>query len=119
MNTKNYGAQPTSGGASPDLTTDGRLAVISSGIAGVTVYDVATLAPIGDPFPFAAEVRQGSLAADAAVLATATEAGAVLWDLDVDTWPEIACRAAGRTMSSVEYDQFGLGAGPDRACSGT
>ena len=32
---------------------------------------------------------------------------ALLWNLDVDTWPEIACRAGGRNLSVAEWKSSG------------
>ena len=32
---------------------------------------------------------------------------ALIWNLDVTSWPEIACRAAGRNLTSAEWAQFG------------
>jgi hypothetical protein len=31
----------------------------------------------------------------------------VIWDLDVDSWPQIACRAVGRNMTIEEWEQHG------------
>ncbi len=31
----------------------------------------------------------------------------ILWNLDIDSWPVIACRAAGRNLTGSEWDQFG------------
>ena len=40
-------------------------------------------------------------------LATLVDDRALHWNLDVDTWPEIACRAAGRNLTTEEWEQFG------------
>ena len=31
----------------------------------------------------------------------------ILWNLDIDSWPVIACRAAGRNLTASEWDQLG------------
>jgi WD40 repeat protein len=32
---------------------------------------------------------------------------ALIWNLEVTSWPDIACRAAGRNFTSAEWAQFG------------
>ena len=32
---------------------------------------------------------------------------ALIWNLDVETWPGIACLAAGRNLAQEEWEQFG------------
>jgi hypothetical protein len=44
---------------------------------------------------------------DALRLVTFDETHALVWNLDVTSWPEIACRAAGRNLSQDEWRQFG------------
>jgi hypothetical protein len=31
----------------------------------------------------------------------------LIWNLDVEAWPEIACQAAGRNLTRQEWDRFG------------
>lgn len=47
--------------------------------------------------------------ADAGGLRLVTALGdyALAWNLDMDEWPAIACRAAGRNLTQAEWDQFG------------
>ncbi|MFN0089729.1 MAG: AAA family ATPase [Acidimicrobiales bacterium] len=40
-------------------------------------------------------------------LVTLDDANVLLWNLDVTTWPAIACRAAGRNLTQAEWKQFG------------
>ena len=40
-------------------------------------------------------------------LVTAVGEHAVVWNLDVGSWSEIACRAVGRNLTRAEWDQFG------------
>ncbi len=39
----------------------------------------------------------------------------LVWNLDVDTWPEIACLAAGRNLTDAEWTQFGPRDHPNHA----
>ena len=34
---------------------------------------------------------------------------AIVWNLDIDSWPDIACRAVGRNLTESEWEQFGPG----------
>ncbi|MDH3683572.1 MAG: hypothetical protein OEV40_26940 [Acidimicrobiia bacterium] len=40
-------------------------------------------------------------------LITRVDQHAVVWNFDIDTWPEVGCRAAGRNLTREEWDQFG------------
>jgi WD40 repeat protein len=40
-------------------------------------------------------------------LVTMDDEHGLIWNLDVASWPEIACRAAGRNLSQAEWAQFG------------
>ncbi|MGI9599164.1 MAG: protein kinase domain-containing protein [Acidimicrobiales bacterium] len=40
---------------------------------------------------------------------------ALVWNLNVESWPEIACLAAGRNMTAEEWDQFGPADQPHQA----
>ena len=40
-------------------------------------------------------------------LATLDDQRVYFWNLDVSTWPQIACKAAGRNLSRAEWEQFG------------
>jgi hypothetical protein len=42
------------------------------------------------------------VAPDTGIVGTATEVHVLLWDFDLDAWPDIACQAAGRNMTSEE-----------------
>ena len=53
------------------------------------------------------------LATDAARLATVVDNATVVWNIDLDEWPELACLAAGRNLTEAEWDALGPG-GPYR-----
>ena len=38
---------------------------------------------------------------------TPFEGNAMIWNLDMDTWVDVACRAAGRDMTRPEWEMFG------------
>ncbi|MGD9752007.1 MAG: hypothetical protein AB7W59_13535, partial [Acidimicrobiia bacterium] len=52
---------------------------------------------------------------DQLVLATVDGDAVHVWNLDVATWPAIACRAAGRNLSAREWAQFGPRGAPYRS----
>lgn len=52
-------------------------------------------------------VANGDGLGDHLRLVTGLGDNAMIWNLDVDSWPEIACRAAGRNMTLAEWEQFG------------
>jgi DNA-binding SARP family transcriptional activator/WD40 repeat protein/tRNA A-37 threonylcarbamoyl transferase component Bud32 len=95
------------GGQSPDITADDRHAIVGGGPTGATLLDLETLEAVGEEFPYIHTPWPASLAAEANLLATATDHGTVIWNVDVDEWPQIACRAAGRNMTHTEWTQVG------------
>ncbi len=36
----------------------------------------------------------------------------VVWNLDLERWPEIACQAAGRNLTIAEWEQYGAAGEP-------
>ncbi len=42
-------------------------------------------------------------------LATAAEDTALVWNMDFDAWPDIACQAAGSNLTRAEWEQWGPG----------
>jgi len=67
----------------------------------------------------ASRTELGAFPNDPGIFASANDAGpqlqlitgvgehGVIWNLDVDSWPSIACRAAGRNLTKVEWDRIG------------
>jgi hypothetical protein len=103
------------GGQNPEILAGDRYAVTGGFPGGATLWDLETLTPIGDPFPHVTDYREPSLAADAKLLATTTGTEAVIWNVDVESWPDIACRAAGRNMTADEWEELGPQDEPYRA----
>lgn len=60
-------------------------------------------------------VASGNDRGDELRLVTLVGEHALLWNLDTDEWPEIACRAAGRNLTAEEWEQFGPTGEPYRA----
>ncbi|NNE11193.1 MAG: hypothetical protein HKN41_02995, partial [Ilumatobacter sp.] len=97
----------------PYFSDDGRwMFTLSDG--NLRMFDVERRTLVGGPFPEPAE-GAGGAARNAAFAITPSERGAIVWDLDAETWPEIACRAAGRNMTVDEWEQFGPADEPYRA----
>jgi hypothetical protein len=103
------------GGQNPDILAGDRYAVTGGFPGGATLWDLETLTPVGDPFLHVTDYRHPSLAADAKLLATTTGTEAVIWNVDVESWPDIACRAAGRNMTATEWEELGPQDAPYRA----
>ncbi|MCP3855402.1 MAG: protein kinase [Actinomycetia bacterium] len=40
-------------------------------------------------------------------LVTAAQNSALVWNLDIESWPEIACQAAGSNLTRAEWEQWG------------
>jgi DNA-binding SARP family transcriptional activator/WD40 repeat protein len=79
------------------------------------LWDVETGQQIGDPFPNDPGIFAGAQTGDVPQLVTKVGDAIHTWNLDVDSWPDIACRAAGRNMTQAEWDQFGPTGEPYRA----
>ncbi|MCP3934320.1 MAG: WD40 repeat domain-containing protein, partial [Actinomycetia bacterium] len=92
------------GGEAIRLSADGDL-LFSNGAEGVHMWDAATLEPIGIVFPHD-KGYAGELAPDAEVLMTYIDDRIVLWNVDVDAWPTIACQAVGRNMTLAEWEEY-------------
>jgi DNA-binding SARP family transcriptional activator/WD40 repeat protein len=109
----------TVGPQNPDIAaTDDYVVIGGSGLgAGIWALDLEddTMVKMGDNFPFSGQAAQASLAGEADLLGTVPKDRAVIWDVDTDHWPEIACRAVGRNMTRVEWAQFGPAGQPYRA----
>ena len=86
---------------------DGRL-MMTVGDGKAQLWDFASGERIGDVFP-AADSWTGAPSGDLRWLVTAIDGRAIRWDLDVDAWPAVACRAA---RPQLDPSRMGLH-GPD------
>ena len=89
-----------------EITADGRY-LKTGGLTGAQLWDPTSLAPIGGPFPHDQDVWTATLAADTNQLATVVDGATMIWNIDLDDWPEIACRAVGRNLTREEWANFG------------
>ena len=89
-----------------EITADGRY-LKTGGLTGAQLWDPTTLAPIGEPFLHDRDVWTATLASETNQLATVNDGATMIWNIDLDEWPEIACRAAGRNLTREEWAKFG------------
>jgi WD40 repeat protein len=89
----------------PFFTDDARY-MVTKADGRPRLWDLTERVQIGGAFPNDEGAAPG-VADNARWLATLLGAAATVWDLDVDRWFEIACRAAGRNLSLEEWDQYG------------
>jgi WD40 repeat protein len=90
-----------------DVSPDGTMvAAYHFANATLALYDTETLEPIGRPIPVSDWMFQPSFSADGTRLAGNGLFGAVLWDVDPDSWQDKACMAAGRNLTRAEWEQY-------------
>ena len=71
------------------------------------LWDTSTGLAIGDPFPNDRGISILGREGEGLHLATLVDGDLVSWNLDVDTWVDVACQAAGRNLTRGEWDQYG------------
>jgi len=90
----------------PWFSTNG--ALLLTGFDGsVRLWDAELGEQIGQPFPNDPGVRAGGAEGSPLQLATASGDHVLIWNLDIDSWFRIACRAAGSNLTLAEWEQFG------------
>ncbi|MGH9174721.1 MAG: WD40 repeat domain-containing protein, partial [Vicinamibacterales bacterium] len=119
---------PMIGGGGPlssvQFSPDGKT-LAAGGFAGhITLWDLATQTPIGDPLNSAGrEVLWLAFTSDgdelmSTVVADRSRADLVIWALAIDVWSERACSTANRNLTRDEWSQY-LGSTPYHAnCPG-
>jgi len=95
------------GTQNPEILKGDRYAVLSSDDEGFVVWDIEAWEAVGDPIDYDTAYRPPAVAGQAKLVAAATGGQTLVWNVDPDTWPELACRAAGRNMTADEWEQFG------------
>ena len=100
------------------LDENSRLLAVVAG-PSATLWDVETGIQIGEPFPNDEDnligIQDGVRAPQ---LITAEGRARLIWNLDVDSWRDLACDMAGRSMTQAEWDQYGpSGADYHATCS--
>ena len=79
--------------------------LITAGLDGQTLlWDVESRAQIGDPWPGG---EGGAGSPDGRFVITLAGEHIRLWDADTSRWADVACRAAGRSMTRAEWEEFG------------
>jgi hypothetical protein len=71
------------------------------------LWDVATGQQVGVEFPTDERTNSGVNFGDTLQLVTGAPDSALVWNLDVAEWAEIACRVAGSNLRRSEWDQWG------------
>lgn len=90
----------------PFYFSDSDKYLVVSGDRAARLWDLEVGEQIGDLFPN--DPDNVILGADGApTFVTAVGDHRLVWELDVDSWPAIACRLAGRNLTLAEWDQFG------------
>ncbi len=79
--------------------------VLTSGDGSAILWDLEQEALVGLPFPNDPDFRIGGR--NGPELLTAVGDWMLLWNLDIESWPRIACQAAGRNLTGDEWKQFG------------
>jgi len=84
-------------------------ALLLTVVGGVgQLWDVATGERIGNETVTAAGTLPLPSVGDGQIRGlTATDTHALVWNLDVDTWADVACRAAGSNLTADEWAQWG------------
>ncbi len=95
------------GGQSPDILAGDRYAVVSGSQDGAIIWDLEAFARVGDAFPYDTDYRHAAVASEAMLLAGVHNGETLVWNVDVDSWPDIACRAAGRNLTVDEWEAYG------------
>jgi hypothetical protein len=79
----------------------------------LALFDAETLRPIGRPFTVSDFLFTPYFTPDGRRVTGNGLFGAVLWDVDPDSWQEKACLAAGRNLTRAEWREY-LGDEPYR-----
>lgn len=100
------GPADSSGGPfGPTYTADGAI-LLSTNSARAQLIDVASGVGIGVPIPSTADIPAAPSSSGLFVVSSDGES-VFRYDLDTQQWPEIACRAAGRNLTQVEWEKYG------------
>ena len=98
-------ADASGGPMGPTFTEDGKY-MVATNSARAQLIDLATGVGIGAPFPSSAEIPANP-SASGKYIVTSDGTSVFRYDLSVGDWPAIACQAAGRNLTQVEWEKFG------------
>jgi WD40 repeat protein len=79
------------------------------------LWNVTTGEQIGSEFETHRSTNSGANYGENLQLVTGTEKHALIWNLDIEEWPEIACKTAGSNLTENEWQQWGPSDEPYRA----
>lgn len=96
-----------SGQGVPLLFSNNDALLLSSHDNVARLWDVATGQQIGVDMVTAERTIAGINTGDALQLITGTEEGALIWNLDTESWADVACRSAGSNLTRAEWEQWG------------
>ncbi len=88
--------------------------LVTSADGDLRLFDLEERALVGEPFPRDEQIA-GSASVNARFGSTTFDGVSIIWTIDPESWPEIACRAAGRNLTPDEWAQFGPAGEPYRA----
>jgi WD40 repeat protein len=71
------------------------------------LWDVGSGQQIGIDMTTSDGTNSGVNAGAELQLVTGTDSRALVWNLDTDSWADVACRAAGSNLTAAEWDQWG------------
>jgi WD40 repeat protein len=71
------------------------------------LWDVETGQQIGIDMTTAETTNSSANHGDALQLVTGSENGALIWNLDTESWPELACSTAGSNLTRAEWARWG------------
>jgi hypothetical protein len=103
-----------------------RIAILSvpsmeaSGPASLELRDATTLEPVGERVTITMDAwgtGEGDANPDGTKLISHTDRGAILWNLDPESWEQLACRIAGRNLTRAEWNEYLPGRDYHRTCS--
>ena len=78
-----------------------------TGVSAVVLYDSATLQQIGEPLSIPqADAIEVEASPDGTRVVAAMGGTAVIWDLDVTRWEQLACQIAGRNLTPTEWHRY-------------
>ncbi len=81
--------------------------LLSAFDGSIRLWDTTTGEQIGEPFANDIGVRPGGAEGSQLRLVTGFDDHILAWNLDTDSWFDIACRAAGANLTPAEWEQFG------------
>lgn len=88
--------------------SDDNATLLSNHDKSARLWDIETGRQIGDPFPSLHATNSGiNIGPEGFQLVTMAEASILYWNLDIDSWPDIACKFADSELTDSEWLQWG------------